>query len=330
MKIKSIRDIKISTKLVLLGAVSILGMFLLGQESVATAWKIDQAGAELNDVWMNAVITAEELNTATSDYRIRESRHALTTDPELLGELEALNADIQEKFLAYEALPTRAEDQEIIRRAKTVWQEYLACGAELRETGKGVELMTGRSQELFDEASRLFLDAVEQTKREVLAERQQSSRLYRDLSHRKLLVIAAVSSIVLLLILSLIRSIKEPSEQLADAARRACSGNLDIQLDIRSKDEIGILAEAMNGLIERLREIIRDQTRMFCEIGSSNLDAKSDCEQAYRGDFAPLLYAFTSLQSRLKETKRQHEEEVGNLKAQVAMLEKRISEYEQK
>ena len=69
---------------------------------------------------------------------------------------------------------------------------------------------------------------------------------------------------------------------------------------------------------------------MFCEIGSSNLDAMSACEQAYRGDFAPLLYAFTSLQSRLKETKRQHEEEVGNLKAQVAMLEKRISEYEQK
>ena len=88
MKIKSIRDVKISKKLMILGAVSILGLFLMGKESIATARQIDQVGAELNDVWMNAVIAAEELNTVTSDYRITESRHAITTDPELMGALE--------------------------------------------------------------------------------------------------------------------------------------------------------------------------------------------------------------------------------------------------
>ena len=60
----------------------------------------------------------------------------------------------------------------------------------------------------------------------------------------KLLVIAGVSLVVIVLILSLIRSIKEPSEKLADAARRATNGNLDIQLDYQSEDEIGILTEA--------------------------------------------------------------------------------------
>mgnify|MGYP000419352999 CR=1 FL=1 len=88
MKIKSIRDVKISKKLMILGAVSILGLFLMGKESIATARQIDQVGAELNDVWMNAVIAAEELNTVTSDYRITESRHAVTADSELMGELE--------------------------------------------------------------------------------------------------------------------------------------------------------------------------------------------------------------------------------------------------
>ena len=88
MKIKSIRDVKISKKLMILGAVSILGLFLMGKESIATARQIDQVGAELNDVWMNAVIAAEELNTVTSDYRITESRHAITTDLELMGALE--------------------------------------------------------------------------------------------------------------------------------------------------------------------------------------------------------------------------------------------------
>lgn len=340
MKMKSLRDIKISAKLMLLGLVSILGLFLLGSESVSTAWRINQVGAELNDIWMNAVIVAEELNTTTSDYRIRESRHAITTDPELMAsleaELEVLEKDIENKFSQYQKLPTQEADQAIIREAQVVWNEYLECSRNLVETSKGndreqaTELMMGESQELFNRASGLFLQAVDYTKQATAAEREQASLLYYRLSHIKLLVIAGVSLVVIVLILSLIRSIKKPSEALADAARRATNGNLDIQLDYHSEDEIGILTEAMNLLIQRLKDIINDETRMFREIASRNFNVKSNCEQAYRGDFAPILYAFTSLQSCLKEMKRQQEEEVAKLKAQITELEKRIEEYEQK
>lgn len=340
MKMKSLRDIKISAKLMLLGLVSILGLFLLGSESVSTAWRINQVGAELNDIWMNAVIVAEELNTTTSDYRIRESRHAITTDPELMAsleaELEVLEKDIENKFSQYQKLPTQEADQAIIREAQVVWNEYLECSRNLVETSKGndreqaTELMMGESQELFNRASGLFLQAVDYTKQATAAEREQASLLYHRLSHIKLLVIAGVSLVVIVLILSLIRSIKKPSEALADAARRATNGNLDIQLDYHSEDEIGILTEAMNLLIQRLKDIINDETRMFREIASRNFNVKSNCEQAYRGDFAPILYAFTSLQSCLKEMKRQQEEEVAKLKAQITELEKRIEEYEQK
>lgn len=340
MKMKSLRDIKISAKLMLLGLVSILGLFLLGSESVSTAWRINQVGAELNDIWMNAVIVAEELNTTTSDYRIRESRHAITTDPELMAsleaELEVLEKNIENKFSQYQKLPTQEADQAIIREAQVVWNEYLECSRNLVETSKGndreqaTELMMGESQELFNRASGLFLQAVDYTKQATAAEREQASLLYHRLSHIKLLVIAGVSLVVIVLILSLIRSIKKPSEALADAARRATNGNLDIQLDYHSEDEIGILTEAMNLLIQRLKDIINDETRMFREIASRNFNVKSNCEQAYRGDFAPILYAFTSLQSCLKEMKRQQEEEVAKLKAQITELEKRIEEYEQK
>lgn len=340
MKMKSLRDVKISAKLMLLGLVSILGLFLLGSESVSTAWRINQVGAELNDIWMNAVIVAEELNTTTSDYRIRESRHAITTDPELMASLEAeleiLEKDIENKFAQYQKLPTQEADQAIIREAQVVWNDYLECSRNLVETSKGndreqaTELMMGESQELFNRASGLFLQAVDYTKQATAAEREQASLLYQRLSHIKLLVIAGVSLVVIILILSLIRSIRKPSEALADAARRATNGNLDIQLDYHSGDEIGTLTEAMNLLIQRLKDIINDETRMFREIASRNFNVKSNCEQAYRGDFAPILYAFTSLQSCLKEMKRQQEEEVARLKAQITELEKRIEEYEQK
>lgn len=336
MKIKSIRNTKIRTKLILLGAVSILGLFILGSESVSTAWQIDQVGEEISSTWINAVIIAEELNTATSDYRIQESRHAIATTPSMMGaveeEMEQLQKEIADKFKAYRALPTMEQDQKIIREAEVVWNEYLETSRELLEISKGnsrqeaLKLMMGRSQELFDQASGMFLEAVECTKRETMDARKEADRLYRRMSHIKLLVIGADSVIVLWLILYLIKSIEKPAEALADAARRATNGNLEAELDYQSEDEIGALTEAMNLLLRRLRSIINDEKKMFREIGNENFNVRSECEQSYRGDFAPILYSFTSLQSRLKETKRQHEEEVAHLKARIHEMEKQLKE----
>jgi len=352
MKIKSIRDVKISVKLLLLALVSIVGLLILGGESVSTARQINQVGAELNDVWINAVIVAEELNTSISDYRIQESRHAITTDLELMAELEKdllhLANVIEGKFQTYKRLPTRETDQMIIQEAEGVWKEYLECSKVLIETSKGndrskaTELMMGESQELFNKASNLFLKAVERTKFETAVERERADNLYKRLSNIKLVVIALVSLIVIGLSVYLIRGIREPMEELAEAARRATSGNLDLELDYQSGDEIGTLTEAMNLLIKRLRDIISDEIRMFQEIGNENFDVRSHCEQAYRGDFAPILYAFTSLQSRLKEMDRQQDEKIERLKeenrkqmgeknrlqAKVEDLEKRLSRYE--
>mgnify|MGYP003373766459 CR=1 FL=1 len=344
MKIKSIRDVKISKKLMILGAVSILGLFLMGKESIATARQIDQVGAELNDVWMNAVIAAEELNTVTSDYRITESRHAITTDPELMGALEQdmleLEQDIESRFQEYKQLPTLEADQMIMDRAYQAWQQYLECSKELVEISKGddrekaTEMMMGEAQQRFDETSGLFLEAVDYNKDTAMQARDDAGRLYDRLSRVKLVVIGAVSLIVISLILSLIRSIKEPSEKLADAAWRAGNGNLDTFLEYESEDEIGALTRAMN-------EIIRDETRMFQEIGSRNYEVKSECEQAYRGDFAPVLYAFASLQSQLKVQESQHQEELlrqkehyekelAALKIQISQMEKETEKHEEK
>ncbi|MDO5408733.1 MAG: methyl-accepting chemotaxis protein [Eubacteriales bacterium] len=339
MKNKSMRDVKISAKLLLLALVSVVGLCILGGESVSTARQINQVSAELNDVWINAVIVAEELNTTTSDYRIQESRHAITTDPELMAELEqemrSIANVIEGKFQTYKRLPTRETDQMIIQEAEGVWKEYLECSKVLIETSMGndrekaTELMMGESQELFNEASDLFLKAVERTKYETSVERARADELYQRLSRVKIVVIALVALIVIGMSVYLIRGIRKPMEDLAEAARRATSGNLDIELEYQSRDEIGTVTEAMNVLIKRLKDIISDEIWMFQEIGSENFDVRSNCEQAYRGDFAPILYAFTSLQSRLKEMDRQQDEKISRLKEENRQLEEKLARLEE-
>ena len=51
MRMKPLKDIKIRTKLVLLGTVCLLGLIVLGKESISTASRIKQAGDEVSGIW---------------------------------------------------------------------------------------------------------------------------------------------------------------------------------------------------------------------------------------------------------------------------------------
>ena len=53
----------------------------------------------------------------------------------------------------------------------------------------------------------------------------------------------------------MIRSITQPVAQLSDAARRIAAGDLDQQIDYRSSDEIGVLADAFRGMIEYINAV---------------------------------------------------------------------------
>lgn len=336
MRLKPMKDIKIRTKLVLLGTVCLLGLAILGKESISTASRIKQAGDEVSAVWMNAVIVAEELNTVTSDYRIKESRHAITTDPELMKsleeEMERLRDEIEGKFEEYRRLPTWEADQQIITEAEIAWKGYLEYSEMLIETSKGNDrekataMMMGHSQELFDRASGLFLEAVAVDKRAVEVQRNQAELIFQRMSWIKLLVIGMVSIFMIGLIWYLIRAIERPAAALVDAARRVTNGNLDVRLVCRSRDELGILEDAMNQMIQRLEDIVKDEIQLFRETGSENFQARSSCEQAYRGDFAPILYGFTSLQSRLREIKRRQGESEAALEAELEEQKERAAD----
>ena len=338
MRIKPMQDIRIRTKLMTLGAVCVLGLVILERESVFTASRIKQAGDEMSDIWMNAVIVAEELNTATSDYRIKESRHAVTTDPKLMEALEQemrrIRGDIEEKFEEYRQLPTWDSDQAFMDEAEVAWDGYLEYSERLIETSKGNDrekataMMMGHSQELFEKASSLFLEAVAHDKQAVEEQKNQAEALYDKMYMVKLWVIGIVTLIMAGLIWYRIHAIEGPVQALVDAARRVTNGNLDVRLTCRSRDELGILEDAMNQMIQRLEDIVKDEIHLFRETGSENFQAKSGCEQAYRGDFAPILYGFTSLQSRLKEIKRRQGENEASMESELRQQQEEIDELQ--
>jgi signal transduction histidine kinase/HAMP domain-containing protein len=152
-------------------------------------------------------------------------------------------------------------ERETVQSLQTAWREYLADHQRLRDpslseaAGRDLERQTlrphgDRVQELAQQIVRMNLNNMVsvdgQVKRTAVAAR---NGLYLMMTMGLLLAVLFVA------ILS--RRILQPLMAVTQSARDIEQGNLDLVVPVRSKDELGQLAEAFNSMAARLREFRR-------------------------------------------------------------------------
>lgn len=315
---KSIRNIKIKTKLLLLGGVSILGMVFIGAESILTSRQINAASTEISQSWVPAIIIAEELNTETSDYRIKEYYHVITQDDVTMDHLEKemlqVRKEISAAFEEYERSYISSEaDRELMERAEFYWDKYLECSDRLlpisrdNDTKKALEMIIGESRQLFDEASNAFLKMADFNRKGAEAASIRGDELYIKLARIKVVIVLLVCAIVAVLVIYIIVAIDKPVKAILEGTRKVANGDLEVHLPYESEDEIGVVTDSLNQLIAWLRNVIDDEKHLFEEMGNENFKAESNCEKAYKGDFASILYSISGLMKRLEEFEKRKE-----------------------
>jgi CHASE3 domain sensor protein len=158
-------------------------MALMGGVSI---WKLSALNSYCNEVatnWMPATNAAQGFNTNTSDVRIKELRHILsTTDEDMTrfeGERAAILKDMEKNRDEMIRLVASPEEKQLVDQILSTWDEYLAEAdaiIALSRQNKNDEArarIAGRSQQLFNQASDLCLKQVqlnvEGGKREVVA-----------------------------------------------------------------------------------------------------------------------------------------------------------------
>jgi len=84
----------------------------------------------------------------------------------------------------------------------------------------------------------------------------------------ELLLISAGGAILLALILAFVfsRSLSRPLKKLSAAAQVAATGDLSNKVDVKSKDEIGLLAKSFNQMMGDLENLISSQRQMTADI----------------------------------------------------------------
>ncbi len=121
-----------------------------------------------------------------------------------------------------------------------------------------------------------------------------------------LIALVVCSVIALLLVIGativLLQRMLKPIREIAHAADEIVSGNLDIEINLKSEDEIGKLAHAFRTMAQNLREIILDIDYILGEMAEGNFQVRTRTEKSYIGAYQNLLLSMRKIKGSLSST----------------------------
>lgn len=111
--------------------------------------------------------------------------------------------------------------------------------------------------------------------------------------------------IILVVINRLLNSTLKPLDKVVAAADSIKNGNLEVEITVESKDEIGILAENFLDMSKNLKAIVEDTGYVIGEMAQGRFNVTSRNPEKYIGGYAPILEAIERITTDLSVTLRQ-------------------------
>ena len=202
---------------------------------------------QLQNVRANQVLAIYEKNPKTVSKRLDVINQAIANNDKLLADYEkiiqddetrALYNDVMDCLAEYRTL--RNENLELVKD-----EQYDQALATLDEVTKTREKADEALQRLEDYETQNALQAVEQNKANFT---EQST----------VMILVIIISIILAIALGFLvaNMISRQLNQLVKVADRIADGDLDVTIDIESKDEVGILGKAFMRMAGNINEIM--------------------------------------------------------------------------
>ena len=133
-----------------------------------------------------------------------------------------------------------------------------------------------------------------------------------------LLVVLLLSTVIVSVCLSaMIVKRLHPIQDIVDAAEKISRGDLDIQLDIRSEDEIGNLERIFLSMSATLKSIIDDMTYLLDELSTGNFRITTNIRERYVGDYRHILLGLTKIRNTLSDTLRNVSVSIGQVASEA-------------
>jgi methyl-accepting chemotaxis protein len=253
----------------LIGALGLLVTMLVALATLAL-WQMGQMRSATHDItgnWLPSVAVVNAMNTNTSDFRVGELSHVLSTDPADMARVEkdiaAIKTEFDKNHERYIKLISSDEERRLHESFAADWKTYLALHQKLidvssrNETEKARQILEQESKPVFDRASATLVKLIELNQTGSVVAAKTSEDAYA--AARNSLAAGTVLAIVLAALAGtwLVRSITRPLAKAAAAAEAVAQGDFTQPIDTALHDETGQVLQALARMQSQLSQTVR-------------------------------------------------------------------------
>ena len=232
----------------------------------------------------------------------------------IAARLEAATADSAQLKEAVETMQAMYPGNEAVEELRETYDSVVA-GA---QTWIGMVKEGAPKHELYEEFETTIVPGLTELKDEIMALSDKANENASS-AYMTALIIAIVCSVVAVVLVimlyitvndgkkKLTYGIVTPVTEVAHAAQEMSKGNLNLEIDYRSNDELGSLADSVRTSTEVLHGIVEDLQDVMHRLGTGDLVHGSRNPDCYIGDFLPIAQEIRSFRDTLAGT-------MGNIK----------------
>ncbi|WP_349971967.1 methyl-accepting chemotaxis protein [Pseudomonas caspiana] len=281
-------DLKIATKLIasfltVLALTAVMGVF-----SIIQLGQVNDTASEIRDNWMPSMRAASGMRFFAANYRIKENRHvaALSMDDKnmIAQEAAAERKQFETRLETYEKLLSNDEDRRLFTITKNDWAGYLAVSKDLQALSnqsredEARAMLAGESKRQFDLVTSDLQKLVELNDAGAEAASQRGDALYDSARVSIIGVLIAALVIGLGLALFISRIISRPLKEAALVAEQLSEGNLNVRIEAGSKDETGMVINAMQNMVGKLSHIIGEVRNAADNLASASEEVSATAQ----------------------------------------------------
>lgn len=256
----------IKNKLIISFTILILVIFGSGVLSIYSLNKVNNFSTTIDETIIPRLNCVQELNFEVTRFRSYEYQHVILSDTQSMSDVEskmnALQTSIETGIKEYQGYDNNDTINQISSQWKTYMTEHqkLITASRTLDTTLSMTVIKGASKTAYDDISAELVSLIGQNKDNAKAESEKGNNLYD--TTRNIIIIIVVISLALSIVLEfvIIGGIRRPLKKLEEKLRELVEqgGDLTRSIDIKSKDEIGKLANEVNKFIQNIREIITE------------------------------------------------------------------------
>lgn len=259
------RNLKIKQKLVtcfillaaVTGIVGVFGIYTMNKinaqsenmyyNNLVPSQKLASIHAAMEDIRANQLLAVYERNPATLQTRLDTIDAAVESDNALLKEYEATISDEENRTL-YTTLTNSLADYRELRNANL----ELVKAQKYDEALSGLDAVS-KARQTVDEDLEALINYNTTQAEAVLA---QNTAQFRTQSIMMIIFIVVGIGLAVGLGLLVANMISTPLRRMVDAAEEIAGGNLDVDVKIDSRDEVGELGSAFVKMTDHINEIM--------------------------------------------------------------------------